>query len=169
MPEWITPLFRVLVAMPSFGFCSTRNTSSHRCETACAIAQPITPPPIIRMFAWSMKKSRRFSASLFPYFLTSFLLLTAPHFIEIRLALRKLRFASIVHCVLRPLAHLISVSPQRSASVGAVFVQRVEVNVECPQFFLVIFVVARDARQRFQARIRRRFSLPHHFNDGVAA
>src|SRR6266852_659478 len=71
MPEWITPLFRVLVAMPSFGFCSTRNTSSHRCETACAIAQPITPPPIIRMFAWSIKKRLLFVISLFHYFVTS--------------------------------------------------------------------------------------------------
>ena len=32
MPEWLTPLLRVLVAMPSFGNCSTRKTSCQRSE-----------------------------------------------------------------------------------------------------------------------------------------
>src|SRR6267154_6053569 len=59
MPEWFTPLLRVLVAIPSFGYCSTRNTSCHRFETALAIAHPITPPPIIRMLAWSMNSEYR--------------------------------------------------------------------------------------------------------------
>src|SRR5882672_4627302 len=53
MPEWLTPLLRVLVAMPSLGYCSTRKTSCQRCETAWAMAQPTTPPPIIKMLAWS--------------------------------------------------------------------------------------------------------------------
>src|SRR5229473_4151798 len=163
MPEWITPLFRVLVAMPSFGFCSTRNTSSHRCETACAIAQPITPPPIIRMFAWSIKKR------LFLYFITSLLLFRAPNLIEIRLALHKLRLAAIMHRILRALARFISVAPQRSASVNAILVERVEIDVKCSQFLLVVFVVARDSRQRLQARVGRRFPLPHHLDDGVPA
>src|ERR1700687_1596346 len=58
MPEWMTPLLRVLVAMPSLGFCSTRKTSWERWETAWAMAQPITPPPMIRMLAWSMGVKR---------------------------------------------------------------------------------------------------------------
>src|SRR5258708_25652579 len=59
MPEWFTPLLRVLVAMPSFGNCSTRKTSCQRPETARAMAQPTTPPPIIRMLAWSMHSEYR--------------------------------------------------------------------------------------------------------------
>src|ERR1017187_6851496 len=53
MPEWITPLLRVLAPMPSLGICSTRNTSLQRCETARATAQPTTPPPMMTMFARS--------------------------------------------------------------------------------------------------------------------
>src|SRR5713101_994453 len=59
MPEWITPLLRVLVAMPTLGNCSTRKTSCQRFETASAIAQPMTPPLIIRMLAGSMKTEYR--------------------------------------------------------------------------------------------------------------
>src|ERR1700691_1527990 len=53
MPEWITPLLRVLAPMPSRGICSTRNTSLQRRETARATAHPTTPPPMIKMFARS--------------------------------------------------------------------------------------------------------------------
>src|SRR5712664_3652869 len=42
------------VAIPSLGNFSTRNTSCHRFDTASAMAQPMTPPPIIKMLAWSM-------------------------------------------------------------------------------------------------------------------
>src|SRR5229473_515491 len=59
MPEWFTPLLRVLVAMPSFGNCSTRKTSCQRFDMALAMAQPITPPPMIRMLAWSMNSEYR--------------------------------------------------------------------------------------------------------------
>src|ERR1700676_2371272 len=54
MPEWMTPLLRVLVAMPTRGFCSTRKTSGYFSERACAMAQPITPPPMIRTWACSI-------------------------------------------------------------------------------------------------------------------
>src|ERR1700688_1040615 len=54
MPEWITPLLRVLAPMPSLGVCSTRNTSLQRCETTRATAQPTTPPPMMTMLARSM-------------------------------------------------------------------------------------------------------------------
>src|ERR1700726_4923720 len=53
MPEWITPLLRVLAPIPNFGICSTRKTSLQRRDTARATAQPTTPPPIIKMFARS--------------------------------------------------------------------------------------------------------------------
>src|ERR1700722_11630615 len=53
MPEWITPLLRVLAPMPSLGICSTRNTSLQRSETARATAQPTRPPPMMTMFARS--------------------------------------------------------------------------------------------------------------------
>ena len=56
MPEWITPLLRVLAPVPSLGICSTRNTSLQRCETARATAQPTTPPPMITIFARSILK-----------------------------------------------------------------------------------------------------------------
>src|SRR5579863_9427007 len=54
MPEWITPLLRVLAPMPNRGICSTRKTSLQRCETARATAQPTTPPPMMTMFARSI-------------------------------------------------------------------------------------------------------------------
>src|SRR4029077_12666500 len=150
MPEWITPLFRVLVAMPSLGFCSTRNTSSHRCETACAIAQPITPPPTIKMLARSI-----FPASFvsFSTFVTSllhyFAFLRTSKLIEKRLALHQLRFTPIMHGVLRPLPHFVSIAPQRGAAVHSILVQRVKVDVKGPQFLLVVLVVVRHARHRF--------------------
>src|SRR5229473_2288617 len=50
----MTPLLRVLVAIPTLGNCSTRNTSSQRRDAAHAIAHPTTPPPMIRMFARSI-------------------------------------------------------------------------------------------------------------------
>src|SRR6267378_5316227 len=59
MPEWFTPLLRVLVAIPSLGNFSTRNTSCQRFDTALAMAHPMTPPPIIKMLAWSMKSEYR--------------------------------------------------------------------------------------------------------------
>src|SRR5882762_4906531 len=59
MPEWFTPLLRVLVAIPSLGNFSTRNTSCQRFDTALAMAHPMTPPPTIKMLAWSMKSEYR--------------------------------------------------------------------------------------------------------------
>jgi hypothetical protein len=53
MPEWITPLLRVLAPIPNFGICSTRKTSLQRRDTARATAQPTTPPPMMTMFARS--------------------------------------------------------------------------------------------------------------------
>src|SRR4029077_10566189 len=117
MPEWITPLLRVLVAMPSLGFCSTRNTSSHRCETACAIAQPITPPPMIKMLARSIKESRRPRVFLYFCYLVAslrhyFAFLRASDLIEKRFALHQLRFTPIMRGVLRPLPRFVAVAPQ---------------------------------------------------------
>src|SRR5579864_3759466 len=155
MPEWITPLLRVLVAMPNLGFCSTRNTSSHRCETACAIAHPITPPPMIKMLARSIKESRR--PRVFRYVVTSlghyFAFLSASDLIEKRLALHKFRFTPVMHGVLRALPRFVSIAPQRSAAVHSILVERVKVDVKRPQFLLVVLVVVRHARHRFQAGV----------------
>src|SRR3990170_1134018 len=54
MPEWTTPLLRVLVAMPSLGICSRRKTSSECAASSQASAQPTTPPPMMTTFARSM-------------------------------------------------------------------------------------------------------------------
>src|SRR5260370_4469404 len=113
-------------------------------------------------------KEERFF-SLFLYLITSLLLFRAPNLIEIRLALHKLCLAAIMHRILRALARFISVAPQRSASVNAILVERVEIDVKCSQFLLVVFVVARASRQRLHARVARRFPLPHHLDDGVPA
>jgi hypothetical protein len=40
--------------MPTFGSASSRKTSSHLAASARAMAQPITPPPMITMLACSM-------------------------------------------------------------------------------------------------------------------
>src|ERR1700688_3585062 len=108
--------------MPSLGFCSTKNTSSHRCETACAIAHPITPPPTIKMLARSIKESRR--PRVFRYVVTSlrhyFAFLPASHLIEKRFALHQLRLTPVMHGVLRALPCFVSVAPQRSAPVHSI-------------------------------------------------
>src|SRR5580704_11530744 len=136
MPECTTPLLRELVAMPSLGFCSTRKTSSHRLETARAIAQPTTPPPIIRMFAWSIN----------PFYPRT--LSVRIDFVEEWFAFRQTRLRSIVHSINRVLRLLVVIAPQRSRPVHSIFIQRIEENVKRRELFLVIVVVVRDARQR---------------------
>src|SRR5258706_14532043 len=100
MPEWMTPLLRVLVAIPNLGFCSTRKTASACCETAVAIAQPITPPPMMRMLAWSMsidyqqftvERRRRKRQTM-----RAKELVAAPDFVKIRSALDEFGFRAIV-------------------------------------------------------------------------
>src|SRR6266851_1734883 len=156
MPEWFTPLLRVLVAIPSLGNCSTRKTSCQRLETALAMAQPITPPPIIRMLAWSINPF--YSCALFMDI----------NFIEKRFAFDEARLRAIVNRIHRVLFFLVMIAPERGRAVDTVFVQRVEKNVKGREFSLVVFVVARDARHRFEARVCRRFALAHHFDDGMA-
>src|ERR1700732_5287590 len=51
----MTPLLRVLVAMPTRGKRSTTNTSCHFVESSAATAQPTTPPPIIKILTSSMR------------------------------------------------------------------------------------------------------------------
>jgi hypothetical protein len=47
------PLLRELAAIPIFGRASKTKTSLERDESASAIAQPTTPPPMITTFACS--------------------------------------------------------------------------------------------------------------------
>src|SRR6266403_989520 len=157
IPEWFTPLLRVLVAMPSFGNCSTRKTSCHFFETASAIAHPITPPPMIRIFAWSIN----------PFFPCA--LSVSIDFIEKRFAFNEPRLRAVMHRVHRVLLFLVVIAPKRCRTVHAVLVQRVEENVKRRELLLVAVVIAGDARQRFKARLLGRFPAPHHFNNRVPA
>src|ERR1700733_9471285 len=50
----MTPLLRVLAPIPTRGIASSTNTSSHRAESARAIAHPTTPPPMMTAFALSI-------------------------------------------------------------------------------------------------------------------
>src|SRR5580692_9461170 len=179
MPEWITPLLRVLVAIPSFGNCSTRNTSCHCCETSRAIAQPMTPPPIIKTFAWSINKRikqkpqpMKASAKEFR-FQDGRRHLPAPalpaNIIKQRRAILEPRLGPIMHGVRRAMASIIRMAPKRSSAVHAILVQGIEENVERCELLLVVPVIVRDAIQRLQARILRRHPLAHHFYDRVAA
>ena len=69
----------------------------------------------------------------------------------------------------RLFARLIAIPPQGSCAMHAILIDRVKINVKCREFFLVVLVVARNPRHRFQARIGWRFSLPHHFNNRMPA
>jgi hypothetical protein len=53
--------------------------------------------------------------------------------------------------------------------VDAVLVQGIKIDVEGAELLFVIVVIARDAMQRFQARIGGRHTFAHHLDDGVAA
>src|SRR5208282_3085232 len=97
MPEWITPLLRVLVDIPSFGNCSTKKTSCQRLDTAAAIAQPTTPPPIITMLVSSMflqNTTGEFRACL----------TFVPDFVKVSFARHQLRLCSVMHREHRHLA-----------------------------------------------------------------
>src|SRR5216684_4027320 len=157
MPEWFTPLLRVLVAIPSLGNCSTRKTSCQRLETALAMAQPITPPPIIRMLAWSINPF--YSCALFMDI----------NFIEKRFAFDEARLRAIVNRIHRVLFFLVMIAPERGRAVDTVFVQRVEKNVKGREFLLVVVVISGDASKRLKTRLLRRLPVAHHFNDGVPA
>src|ERR1700683_2216647 len=53
----MTPLLRVLVAMPSLGRASSRKMSAVVAESSQAIAHPTTPPPMITTLVWSISFS----------------------------------------------------------------------------------------------------------------
>src|SRR5271154_2691990 len=108
MPECTTPLLRELVAIPNLGFCSTRNTSSQRAETARANAHPPTPPPMIKMFAWSI-------TTFYPRTLS-----VRIDFVEERFAFRQPRLRAIVHRIHGMSRFLVMVAPQRSRAMHAV-------------------------------------------------
>src|SRR5580658_7237358 len=136
MPECTTPLLRELVAIPSLGFCSTTKTSCQRAETARAMAQPTTPPPMIRILAWSMNLFYPRTSSM------------GIDFVEERFALRQPRLRSIVHRINRVLRLLVMITPERSCAVHPILIQRVKENVKCRQLFLVVVIIPRDSRQR---------------------
>src|SRR5258707_5988331 len=96
-------------------------------------------------------------------------LFAATDFVKIRSALDKLRFRAVVHGVHGVLAWLISIAPERGGAVLAVFIQRIEVDVEGGQLLFVVVVIARHAGHGFEAGVLRRHPFAHHFNNGVAA
>src|SRR5580700_8913038 len=118
MPECTTPLLRELVAMPSLGYCSTRKTSCQRAETARAMAHPTTPPPIIKMLAWSMDLFYAPTLSV------------RIDFVEKRFAFGKSRLRSVVHRINRVPLFLVMIAPQRSRTGHPVFIQRIKENVK---------------------------------------
>src|SRR5579871_3039350 len=180
--------------MPTRGFCSSRNTSCHFCETARAIEHPITPPPIISMFAWSIAtriiqfdrsenrqntnshRDRKPQAPLCSALVSvrnSWLggseLFVPANVVEERGAIHQLRLGPVVHRIRRMLGAIVRILPQRRRPVHAVLVDRVEENVKRAQLFLVVLVVVRDPRQRLKASILRRFPLAHLLDDRVPA
>src|SRR4029077_3721707 len=64
---------------------------------------------------------------------------------------------------------VVGVLPERDGAVCAIFVQRVEEDVEGGEFLFVVVVVAGDAGHRFEASVGGRHALAHHFDDGVTA
>src|SRR6266436_1441794 len=137
----MTPLFRELVAIPSLGFCSTRKTSCHRAETARAIAHPTTPPPIIKMFAWSM-------SPFYPWTLSMRI-----DFVEEWFAFGKPCLRPVVNRIHRVLLRLVMIAPQRRRSVHPVFIQRIKENMKSREFLLIVVVIPRDPRQRFETSL----------------
>src|SRR6266849_9375865 len=74
-----------------------------------------------------------------------------------------------MHGIRSLFAWFVAIAPERCSAVHAVLVEGVEIYVKRPEFFLVVLVVAGDAAQRFEAGVRGRFALAHHFDDGMAA
>src|SRR5229473_3444666 len=64
---------------------------------------------------------------------------------------------------------VVGVLPKRGGAVRAVFVQRVEKDVEGGELLFVVVVVVRDAGHGFEAGVGGRHAFAHHFDDGVAA
>src|SRR6266568_998894 len=97
------------------------------------------------------------------------ILLVAADGVEVGLARNQARFSAVVDRVGGLLVFFVSIAPQRSSAVRAVLVERVKINMESPEFFLVVFVVVRDTNQSFKTCLFGRHALAHHFDDGVAA
>src|ERR1700738_387956 len=98
----MTPLLRVLVAMPSLGNCSTRKTSCHSRESASAIAQPRRPPPMMRMLVWSMGTDCSLKSLGF----------LAADFVEEGFAGHQASLGAVVNCIGSILRSFVAVAPQ---------------------------------------------------------
>src|SRR5271167_3064292 len=126
MPEWMTPLLRLLVAMPNLGNCSIRKRSGQRRESASAMAQPTTPPPMIKMLTWSIPYAEDFCGT----FTTRVLTFLMADFIEESLARFEVRLGAVVHGKLSAFGGLVAIFPERGTAVFALFIQGVEIKVE---------------------------------------
>src|SRR6516162_3332298 len=96
-------------------------------------------------------------------------LLVAAEFIKIGGALGEASFPAVVYRVRGRTARFIPVAPKGGASVPAVLVKRIEIQVEGAQFGFVLLVVVRHTVECFKAGVLRRHSFAHHFDDGVRA
>src|SRR5713101_1375770 len=97
------------------------------------------------------------------------ILLVAADGVEVGLARSQAGFRAVVDRVGGLLVFFVSIAPQRSGAVHAIFIESVKIDVESPEFFLVVFVVVSDASQCFKTCLFWRHSFAHHFDDGVAA
>src|SRR5258708_32819380 len=79
----------------------------------------------------------------------------AANLVKIRRALQQPPFRPVVHRILRPFPRLISIPPQRRASVYAIPIQGVEINMKRRQLFLVVVVIPCHSVHCFQARVGR--------------
>src|SRR5260370_29355762 len=81
-------------------------------------------------------------------------LLVAADLVEEWLTGSEARLRAVVHGIRSLFACLVPVAPERSRAVRAVFIDGVEIDVERAEFFLIVFLVVRDAAERFQAGVR---------------
>src|SRR5260221_11049212 len=95
--------------------------------------------------------------------------LVAADFVEVGGAFGEFGFGAVVDGVHGLFFGFVAIAPERSGAVDAVFVARVEIDVEGAEFFLVVLVMARDAGGGFEGGGLRRFSLAHHLDNLVAA
>ena|SRR5215510_6805781 len=80
----------------------------------------------------------QFPISIFDVLIS--ILLVAAGFVEEWLAGSEAGFGAVVDRV-GSLLFLVAVAPERSGAMRAVFVERIEIDVEGAEFFLVVFVV----------------------------
>src|SRR5271155_1329651 len=163
MPEWITPLLRGLVDIPSFGNCSTRKTSCQRCDRAAAMAQPTTPPPMIRTSTLSMTLQNTSERTGWQ------LILLVANFIEEILAGFQARFGTVMNGDMRDAVSIAGGLPKRRSAVLTIFVEGIVGKLEGAEFLFVSVVITHNPAEHFKASVRRFRASSHQLHRRVAA